>query len=413
MNLLSLSWNYLRSKPLNTLLNVILMSLGLSIILVLMLASFQLKERITKNAKGVSLVVGAKGSPLQLILCNVYHIDFPTGNISLEEAIKLSNNSLIKKAIPLALGDSYRGFRLVGTNEDYLNLFEAQIANGDSLLSDLKVILGTNAAKSLGLKVGDTFLTEHGMQEGGMAHEEHSFMVSGILESNNSVIDNLIISNVESIWMMHEHDEEDHHHDSDSLVSELGIKFHPHHLSEKEITSLIIQYAGPMGAVRLPRYINKETNMQAASPAFETARLFNLIGFGVEVVNGFAFLILGISALSIFIALYNSLKERKYDLAIMRSMGASRAFLLIHIIIEGLIITVLGGILSIILAHGALELIGQQLIASKSQATITGFLLLKDELIIIGISFVIGIVASILPAIGAYRSDISKILAEG
>lgn len=416
MNLILLSWNYIRSKPLNTVLNVMLLSLGLAIILVIMLISYQLQDRITRNAKGVNLVVGAKGSPLQLILCNVYHIDFPTGNIPLKSAIGLSRNSLIKKSIPLALGDSYKGVRLVGSTPDYVNLYEAKVGSGEIWDEKLEAVLGFQAAQQLQLKIGDEFQSEHGMSSGGMEHDgEQPFKVVGILEPSETVLDNLILTSIESIWEMHSHEKEDHdhHHESDSMVTELGITFPLEHLEEKEITAMIIQYAGPMGAVQLPRLINKNTNMQAASPAFETARLFTLIGVGVEVVNGFAYLIMLIATLSIFIALYNSLKERKYDLAIMRSMGASRKLLFVHITLEGLIITFFGGLAGILVSHSAVEIIGKFVLSSGSQAGVTGFVFLNDELIVIAISFVVGIIASIIPAINAYKTDISKVLAEG
>ena len=131
MNLLSLSWNYIKARPLNMVLNMLLMGLGIAIILVLILLSSQLEDNLAKNKKGVDLVVGAKGSPLQLILANVYHIDFPTGNIKLQEAKDLTRNRLIASAIPLALGDNYRGYRIVGTNHDYVKLFDATVDEGE------------------------------------------------------------------------------------------------------------------------------------------------------------------------------------------------------------------------------------------------------------------------------------------
>src|SRR5687768_1769060 len=105
MSVFSLVWSYLKARPLNTAINMILLSLGIAVITILLIFNNQLQEKIESNAKGIDLVVGAKGSPLQLVLCNVFHIDFPTGNIKLAEAEKLSKNRLIKKAIPLALGD--------------------------------------------------------------------------------------------------------------------------------------------------------------------------------------------------------------------------------------------------------------------------------------------------------------------
>ena len=414
MNLFVLGWKYIRANALNTSLNVILLAFGLSIILVLMIISDQLEKQITRNAKGINLVVGAKGSPLQLILCNVYHADFPTGNISLEEAIALSKNSLIKRAVPMALGDSYRNFRLVGTSKDYISLFNAQFKEGAIWQNNMEVVLGAKVARTLQLKIDDTFSSEHGMQTGGFTHDESPFRVTGILNRTNTVLDNLIITNVNSIWDAHSHHESDEHElEADSMITELGITFHADDLAEKEITSLLVTYAGPMGAVQLPRLINKKTNMQAAAPAFETARLFTLMGVGIEVVNGFAYLIIIISGLSIFIALYNSMKERKYDLAIMRSMGASRMLLFSHIILEGLIISLFGAILGFVLSHGAVEFIGSFVIETSSQTYLTGFTFIMSEITVVGISFAIGILAATIPAISAYSTDISKILSEG
>src|SRR6185436_2529910 len=104
--------------------------------------------------------------------------------------------------------------------------------------------------------------------------------------------------------------------------------------SVREVTSVLLQYRSPMAAVQLPRLINSQSSLQAASPAFETARLFSILGVGVEVLMSFAYVLILISGLSIFIALYNSLKERRYDLAIMRSMGASRTKLFVIILLE-------------------------------------------------------------------------------
>lgn len=415
MNLAKLSWKYIVNRPLNTFLNVVLFGFGISIILVLLLISVQMKDTLSKNAKGVNLVVAAKGSPLQIILCNIFHIDFPTGNIPLKDAIELSKNRLIKNSIPLALGDSYKDYRLVGTTEAYVNLYQAKAAEGDLWKADGEVVLGVNVAKGLGLALNDEFFTEHGMQSGGIAHEERGMRVVGVLARSGTVLDNLILTSVETIWEVHgSHEEEDHaHHEDEKTVTELGITFPEKELAEKEITSLIIQYAGPMAAVRLPRMINSQTNMQSASPAFETTRLFSLIGVGVEVVNGFAYLIIFIAALSIFIALYNSLKQRSYDLAIMRAMGASRRFLFVHVIVESLIISVLGGIFGLLIAHGSIGAIDKFFIPMESQMHISALVFLNDEFIVIGLSFVVGIIASIIPAIGAYKTDLSKTLAKG
>ena len=415
MNLAKLSWKYIVDRPLNTFLNVLLFGFGISIILVLLLISDQMKDTLSKNSKGISLVAAAKGSPLQIILCNIFHVDFPTGNIPLKDAIELSKNRLIKNAIPLALGDSFKNYRLVGTTKAYVDLYDAKLETGELWAQQNEAVIGANVAQSLGIGVNDGFYTEHGMQAGGVAHEDHEIKIVGALKRSGTVLDNLILTSVETIWASHEsHGEDEHHHHSeDEMVTELGIKFAEHELDEKEITSLIIQYAGPMAAVRLPRMINSQTNMQSASPAFETARLFSLIGVGVEVVNGFAYLIIFIATLSIFIALYNSLKQRAYDLAIMRAMGASRRFLFLHVIVESLIVSVLGGVFGLVIAHASIEAIDRFFIPEQSQIHVSALVFLSDEFTVIGLSFVVGVIASVIPAISAYRTDLSKTLAKG
>lgn len=417
MNLISLSWNYIKSKPLNTALNVLLMSLGIAIILVLILLSSQLEENLAKNKRGIDLVVGAKGSPLQLILANVYHIDFPTGNVKLEEAKSLTRNRLVKSAIPLALGDNYRGFRIVGTNHDYVKLYEGKIGTGELWKYNLDVVLGANVATRLQLGIGDEFFGSHGLSVADLEHEESAYHIVGILEQSGSVLDNLILTNIESVWAVHDHEGEQHeegHEEEEHEEKELGSAFEtgfPVGDEDDEITSMLIQYRSPMGAVQMPRMINANTNMQAASPAFETQRLFSLLGIGVDMLRSFAYIIIIIAGLSIFISMYNALKDRKYDLAIMRSLGASRSKLFVHVILEGVIITTLGGILGILLGHGLMEALARSYEKSE-EVGVSGLVFVNQELYVVLISLGVGLIASLIPALNAYKTDISKVLAE-
>lgn len=411
MNLFSLSWNYIRSKPLNTVLNILLMSLGIAIILVLLLLNSQLEENLGKNKRGVDLVVGAKGSPLQLILANVYHIDFPTGNIKLKEAKALTRNRLIKSAIPLALGDNYRSFRIVGTNHDYVKLYQGEVGQGALWKNNLEVTLGANVAKRLGLKVGDDFFGAHGMSVSDLEHDEARYKVVGILASGNSVLDNLILTNIESVWKVHAHEEEEHGHEEGPVLGSAYVTGFPEGDEDAEITSMLIQFRSAMGAVQLPRMINANTNMQAASPAFETQRLFSLLGIGVNMIRSFAYIIIVIAGLSIFISLYNALKDRKYDLAIMRSLGASRSKLFVHVVIEGVIITLLGGLFGFVLGHALVEILAGYYEKSE-EVGITGLVFVNQELIVLLLSIGVGVLSALLPAFSAYRTDISKVLAQ-
>ncbi|MDN5286476.1 MAG: transporter permease [Mucilaginibacter sp.] len=399
MNVLSISTKSLRSNPLSAGLNILLIAFGVGIITMLLLASSQIENKLDNNSKDIDLVVGAKGSPLQLILSSIFYIDFPTGNIPLKDADALAHNPLVKMAVPLALGDNYNGFRIAGTNSGFIKLYDLKLAKGQFWKNDFEVTVGSVVAESQHLKVGDHFFGAHGLTGNGDIHKSHAYIVTGILTPQGNVTDNIVLTNVASVWKMHETKEV--HANGKPEAYENG---------EREITSLLIQYRSPMSVVLFPRMVNQSTSMQAASPALESARLFSLIGVGVDTLQWFAVLIMVISAISVFVSLYNSLKERKYDLAIMRTMGASRIKLFLIIITEGICLTVTGTVVGLVLGHLALQMIGHY--QDSTQAKLSGSIFLVQETYLIGVGSGIGLIASLLPAMQAYRSNISRILAQ-
>jgi putative ABC transport system permease protein len=422
MSPFKISWKSLWSKPLSAALNIMLIAFGTGILTILLLASTQISEKLDNNSKDIDLVVGAKGSPLQLVLSSIYYIDFPTGNIPLKEAMELARSPFVKRAVPLALGDNYEGVRIVGTDSNFVSLYKLNTAQGRFWEKDFETTIGATVATQQGLKIGDTFYGAHGLSGSSDVHKEHQYTVSGILEPQGNVTDNLILTSIKSVWKMHdEHDDHDHnsheghnhspgeshhHHDGEE---------HDHEESEKadesrELTSLLIQYRSPMSVAMFPRMVNETTNMQAASPAQESTRLFSLIGVGVDTLQWFAVLIMLIAAISVFVNLYNSLKERSYDLAIMRTLGASRTKLFVIVIAEGIMLTLAGTVIGIALGHMVLEFIGSN--QESGQAQLSGFVLLYDELYLFVAGLAIGIFAAIIPAVQAYRSNISKILSK-
>ena len=398
MNLFILSWHYLKAKKLNTILSLLLTVFGVGTITLLMLLSKQLDDKLSKDAEGIDLVVGAKGSPIQMILCNIFQIDNPTGNIKLKDANIIMHNRMVKKAIPLALGDNYEGYRIVGTNHEYAKHFNAEINKGKLWKNVMEATIGVDVAERTGLKIGDVFSSVHGLSAGEDVHENAKYKITGIFKPSGSVVDRLILTNIESIWEVHE---------SHKMLDRLDTSSN----NNKEITSLLIQYKNPMAAINLPRFINSQTNMQAASPAFEIVKLLSNIGVGLEALQIFAVLVIFIAALSIFIALFNALKERRYDLAIMRMLGASKDKLLVLIISEGLILVVLGTLIGMIFGHLALQFI-QQAVQKSQHIRLDGVPFIKNELYILLAAPLLGFIAAILPALTAYRIDISKTLSK-
>ena len=406
MTLPFLAWSYLKSRPLTTALNVLLLALGVAVITILIVATRQLEEKYAANAKGIDLVVGAKGSPMQLILCSVFHIDFPTGNINLKEAERIARHPMVKTAIPMALGDNYRGFRIVGTRQDYAALYGAELSTGNLWKDHMEVTVGATVAAQLGLKPGDEFLSAHGLAEDGHDHEAHHYKVVGILKGNGTVIDNLLLTNVQSLWLAH-----------DLEVVPMGdaapSRLVPGHMagdSSREVTSLLIQYRNPLAVIQLPRFVNQQSSLQAAAPAFETARLFSIFGVGADVLRGFAYVLILIAGLSIFIVLYNSMKERRYDLAIMRSMGASKGKLFLSVVMEGTLLTALGAASGLLLGHLAIGLFTLLVPAAASSGVRPGEWYFLETGLLLG-SLLLGVICSLLPAWQAYKTDIHTTLA--
>ena len=404
MNIATVGFSYLRARPLATLLNVLLLALGVGTIVLLLLATHQLEERMQRDARGIDLAVGAKGSPLQIILSAIYHLDVPTGNIAWKEAQEIAKHRAVKKAIPLALGDSYKGHRIVGTTPDYLAHYGAKMATGRAWQEPLEAVLGAEVAARSGLGIGAEFHGAHGLGDrGGDAHENHPYKVVGVLERSGSVLDRLVLTDYRSVWVVHA----EHHDIKDvtNIEQQLGD-------DEKEFTALLLQYSSPLAAAILPRYINANTGMQAASPAYETARLFSLIGVGVDVLRAFALVLILGAGLSVFIALYNALNERRYDLAVMRTLGAGPRRLFALLLFEGLLLAVAGAALGLVLGHVMAEVLGHVLKAAQ-QIEITGFTWVVDELWVVALALGTGVVAALLPAWRAYRTDIAGTLARG
>ncbi len=404
MNILSISFKSIKANKLSAFLNILLIAFGLCILTVLLLASHQIQNKLENNAQGIDAVVGAKGSPLQLILSSVYHIDFPTGNIPLKTAEDLAKNRMVKLAVPLALGDNFNGYRIVGTNSNFIKLYHLKLAKGKFFNKNFEVTLGADVAKTQKLKVGDTFFGAHGLADNSDIHNNHAYIVTGILTPNANVTDQLVLTNLESVWHMHQHEEE--------IATQSSLPESPlpaAQMPTAEITSLLIQYKSPISTILFPKFVNQSTNLQAASPAIETTRLFSLIGVGVVTLQYFAVLIMAISVISVFVSLLNSLKQRKYDLSIMRTMGASKTKIFLIVMLEGFILSLIGTILGWLFGHLLLQYMGS--LQDAGQAKLTGLIFLQPEsyLILVGLS--IGIFAALLPATAAYRYHISKILA--
>jgi putative ABC transport system permease protein len=400
MNLASLSASYLRARPLQTLLSLVLLALGVGTIVMLLLSVHQLEDRMGRDARGIDLVVGAKGSPMQLILSGIYHLDAPAGNIPLASVAQLEKNRMVKRVIPLALGDGWRGFRIVGAPHAYVEHYGAAVS-GRLYSKPMETVLGAEVAQRTGLGIGGTFRGSHGLgAEGGDEHDM-PYTVVGVLARTGTVLDRLVLTSVESVWHVHEEA-----HEPADAADRKALE------EDREVTVLLVQYASPLAAASLPRAISATSALQAASPALETARLFRIVGAGAEAMRAFAVVLVVAAALSVFVALYTALEQRRYELAVMRVLGASPGRLFGLLVAEGTVLALAGALAGVALGHALTSALGFWL-EHAQQPTVTGLAFLPEELLVAALAVAVGIAAAAIPAWRAYRTDVSRTLASG
>ena len=402
MTLARISLAYLWQRRLSTGLNVALLAFGVAAVTLLLLTSAQIEERVYRDARGIDLVVGAKGSQTQIVLSSIYELDVPTGSIAWSDAQEVARHEGVKKAIPLALGDNYGGFRIVATSHDYVAHYGARVVEGRLWHEPMEAVLGADVAARFRTRIGSTFVATHGLLgSDGEPHAERPYRVVGILERTGSVVDQLVLADLASYWALHAQEE-----------TEGGLVAEPRADDGRMISALLLQYDTAGAAGDVPRFVNAFPNLQAASPAFETARLFGIIAVGMDLLRGFALVLMVSAALSIFIALYNGLTERRYDLAVMRTLGATREDIMAVLLFEGIMLAFVGAVIGLLLGHVFTSMLGFAL-RQAQQISVTGWTWYAEELWIVGLALLVGVATALLPAWRAHEVDIAGTLARG
>ena len=397
MKTLRWAWQFLWSRPLAAALNLLLLSLGLASITLVLLVNHQIQQAFARDLAGIDVVVGAKGSPLQLILSGVFQIDTPTGNVPLADVQTLQTNPQVAKLIPISMGDSFKGYRIIGTTPDYLSHYAGVMASGAMWQAPMQAVLGAKVARDTGLRVGDSFVGSHGLGGGGHAHGQTPYAVTGVLAPSGSVMDRLILTATESVWRVHEKDTALDAADQKILEE------------EREVTLALIQYRSPLAAVTFPRFINTATNMQAASPALEVSRLLGLIGIGADVLRAFAGVLLLTAGVSVFIALWSAVRERRADLALLRMLGAAPRQLAALLWCEALWLALLATLLGLALGQGVAALLAVALDVDKSislAALNWPVALLSVPALALGVA----VASALLPTWEAYRVSVLELL---
>ena len=372
--------------------SILLMILGVTIITLSVLVNQITKNTFTKNNPNLDVVVGAKGSPLQLVLSSIHHIDIPTGNISYKNAKKIMKHPAIKFGVPISLGDNFQNYRIVGTDKKFLKLYDAELEIGSIWEKPMQSVIGSNVANFTKLKIDKFFVGSHGLIDTGDIHSEQPYKVVGILKKTGTILDNLIITSLDSVWNLHSN-QNDILKNSDSL----------------EVTALLLKYKNKTSVFSFPRLINKNTSMQAASPNLEISKLFKLTGGAHKIINYLSIIIVSLSFAGILFTLLNNINERKYDLAILRTLGFTRERIFSIILIEGMTISILGSFIGLILGGIVYKCI--EFFSLLGRNIVTGQLDFIYEILTIWfVILIISFLTCLIPCIKVYKQNIRNTL---
>lgn len=400
---------FIRRRPFSWALHIVTLAIGLTVVLALVQVERAAQARLTRDLAGVDLVVGAKGSPLQLVLSAVLQADAPTGNIPLAEAEKIARSPLVKLAVPVSMGDSYRGARIVGTTPDYLRLYGSKLAGGRPWAGPMEAVVGSDVARRLDLRIGKTFVGSHGLVDSGQQHDHAPYRVVGLLARTGSVADRLILVDLASVWAVHGdsegavRDDDHHHHDAEQAAAP----------ADRQVTALLIQYRSPMGAVTLPARVRATPDLLAAAPPVEMARLFSLLGPGLKLLRALGAVLLVLAAAGFLVGLIGAVGQRRRDIALLRALGMSPGRVFLLLTTEALLLGLAGGVLGVAGAR-LLVFLGAGLAASSLGGA--GLVLPPmgvAELLTVMAAVGLALAAAAAPAWIASRSDPAQDLSGG
>ena len=411
MNTFKLVLAFIRRRPLTWSFHALTLVLGIAVLSAVLALDDGLSHRFRRDLADIDLVVGAKGSPLQLIMSSVFELDQPTGNIPLSALQSLSDNAMVRRVTPLSLGDNVAGFRIVGTTPQYGAIYGARLASGLWWNSPMGAVIGATAERTLKLHVGDSFVGDHGLSPGGETHRDSPYRVVGVLRPTGAVIDRLVLTDIASVWQVHRHENEEH-----AQVLAAGRALDPNDIDRspdgRQVTALLVSYRSAMGALMLPRFVNATPNLQTASPAVETAHLSSLLGTGAEVLRSFGIGLLALSGLGFFVALFAAVSERRRELALLRALGAGPGRLFALVALEALALGLVGGIVGVGLGRAAAVLaVHATAGAGGPSIPVAGFR--SADLLIVAGAVGLSLLASVIPGLVAYRTRPARVLGAG
>ena len=409
----------LRRHALSTAVTITSAALASGLVMAVYSISAQSTEAFAGGKMGYDAVLGARGSQLQLVLNTVYHLETSPGNIPWSLYREIATDKRVSLAIPYALGDNYRGTRIVGTTLEAFTDFEYQEGKHYTVEppgqffdpARREAVIGALAAKELGFAVGDEFSPYHGLtfDESTTVQHREVYRVIGVLRPTGTPADRVIWIPIEGIFRMEGHKLRGV--DGVEYVAEAGTAIPDEH---KEVSAVMLKLSGPRSGFSLQNQINRQGKVATLAWPIATvmADFVRKMGWMNRVLELVAALVVVVAAGSLLAALYNTMNERRMEFAVLRALGARRRTVFGVIVAEATTIAVLGALLGYVVYFAILS-VAAAIVRSRTGVVIDVFLphaaLQWTPVVMAGV----GALAGVLPAIKAYGTDVAGHLARG
>ncbi|MEW6302314.1 MAG: FtsX-like permease family protein [Verrucomicrobiota bacterium] len=396
MTILLIVRRSLRQHALSTAITALSIALAGGLLMAVWIVKEQSHAAFTGVNAGFDAVLGARGSKLQLVLNTVFHLEESPGNIPWSDYLEIQKNRNVQVAIPIAVGDNYRGYRLVGTTTnlftdvEYVTGRKYALAQGRAFNQEYReAVVGSFAAQQLGLKYGDTFKPYHGLIYNENDQHAEVYTVVGVMEPSNTPADRVIWIPLAGLQKMSGH-----------MAS-----------SADEISGVLIKLKGtnPLIGKNMELMYNKQGNRLTLAWPIATivAQLFNKIAWFDRVLAMVAYLVAAVATGSILASIYNSMNERRRDIAILRALGARRRVIFCSVVLEAAAIAAIGAVAGF-LVYGGITTLAAKIIRAQTGVVIDPLVwhqvMWLAPLAMVGVSALAGIV----PAVKAYRTNVAE-----
>jgi putative ABC transport system permease protein len=409
----------LRQHLLSTIITVLSVALAAGLVMAVFVINAQTRAAFTGGQVGFDAVLGARGSQLQLVLNAVFHLETSPGNIPWALYTRVKKDNRVALAVPYAVGDNYRGFRIVGTTEEMFTKFEYQKGHtfemhpGGRAFDPQRreAVIGDFAARQTGLRVGSKFNPYHGVAANSTDKHPDEYVVTGIMKPTNSPSDRVIWIPIEGVFRMNGHVLRGGGTMTTGTAAQPYVPKAGEQIPDeyKEISAVMIKFRSPQAGMAMEQTVNKQGNV--ATMAYPIGRvmaeLFDKLGWVNRILELVSYLVVVVAAASILASIYNTISERRREFAILRALGARRSTVFSAIIAESAAIAALGALFGF-LVYGII-LAGTAAVVRARTGVVIDVLQFNRALVAapVGIT-VVGALAGILPAFKAYSTDVAS-----